>query len=63
MESSIELEHPLVLVVNDKIRDVSEILPVMELVKQSNMPLVLFSHDLQEDPASTMIYNNMKGII
>jgi len=62
VERSIELDHPLVLVVNDAITDVSEILPIMELVKKAKKPLVLFSKDLQEEPASTMIYNNMKGI-
>lgn len=35
----------------------------MELVKNAKKPLVLFSTDLREDPASIMIYNNTKGIV
>lgn len=35
----------------------------MEMAKKAKRPLVLFSSDLQEEPASTMIYNNSKGIV
>jgi len=35
----------------------------MELAKIAKKPLVVFSMDLQEEPASTMIYNNLKGIV
>ena len=38
----------MVLVVADKISKISEILPIMDLVKQSpsNRPLLIFSEDL-----------------
>ena len=60
VDQIVDLEQPLVLVVADKISKVSEILPVMDLVKQSpsNRPLLIFSEDLQDEPMSTMIYNN-----
>ena len=51
------------MVVDDAVKEVSQILPIMELVKKVNKPLVLFSKDLREDPTSTMVYNNMKGIV
>jgi hypothetical protein len=35
----------------------------MELAKKSKRPLVIFSMDLQEEPASTMVYNAKKGIL
>ena len=37
----------------------------MDIVKQSpsNRPLLIFSEDLQDEPMSTMIYNNQKDII
>lgn len=63
VEQFIELEHPLVLVVADKIKDVEEILPVLELVKKAKRPLVVFCEDLREDPMSAMVYNSKKGII
>ena len=63
LEQCIELDHPLVLVVANRIKHVEEILPIMELAKKQKRPLVLFSQDLQAEPASTMVYNSMKGIV
>lgn len=62
-DMTMELEHPLVLVVADRIQTVEEILPTLELAKKAKKPLVLFSMDLQDEPASTMIYNSKKGIL
>lgn len=59
----VELEHPLVLVVADKITQVSEVVPVLELCKRANRPLFLICEDLQPEPLSTMVYNNEKGIV
>jgi len=58
-----EMEAPLVLVVSDAIRDVKDIVPVMEICKKAQRPLLLFSEDLQPDPMSTLVYNNKKGIV
>ena len=65
LQNIIELEKPLVLVVADKITKVSQIVPIMEMVKKSPMKrsLLLVSEDLQQDPLSTMVYNNKKEII
>lgn len=46
IDQSIELEHPLVLVVADKIERVEQVVPILELCKKNKKPLVLFSMDL-----------------
>lgn len=63
VEQSLEFDHPLVLVVADKIEDIQQILPILEMVKKMKKPLVLFTMDLQEEPLSTLVYNNLKGIV
>jgi len=45
-ERMVELEQPLVLIVSDRITEVSEIVPVMELVKESKRPLIVFCEDM-----------------
>jgi len=40
------LEFPLVLVVGNKIKDVKEIIPILDLVKKTKRSFVLFSEDL-----------------
>ena len=51
------------MVVQGAITEVQEILPALELVKKVNKPLVVFSEDLRDEPASTMVYNCKKGIV
>lgn len=46
VEMSVNLDNPLVLVVGDRITSVSQILPIMELIKEKKKSLVLFSTDL-----------------
>ena len=38
-------------------------MPILDMVKKTNRPFLLFSMDLQEEPMSTMIYNNSKNIM
>jgi len=59
----VELEHPLVLVVADRITTVEEIAPILDMAKRANRQLFVVSEDLQEEPMSTMIYNNRKEIV
>ena len=51
------MSYPMVLVVADKITQAKEIVKVMDLVKSTNRPLLLFSEDLQQGPQGNMIYN------
>jgi len=50
-------------VVANSVTEVSQIAPILEMVKGTKRPLLLFSEDLQEGPMSTMIYNNSKDIV
>ena len=58
-----ELEQPLVLVVANAITEVSQIVPILDIVKKTSRPFVLFCEDLREEPMSTMIYNNEKNTV
>ncbi len=53
----------MILVVANSISEVSEIAPILDMVKGTKRPLLVFSEDLQEGPMSTMIYNNSKDIV
>ena len=63
VEQRCEMEYPLVLVVPNKIKEVKDISPILDLVKKTKRSLVLYSEDLQEEPLSMMVYNNSKEII
>ena len=61
MEQSVEFDNPLILVVGDSVAEISDLLPILEVVKSLKRPFVLFSTDLREEPASTMIFNAKRG--
>ena len=42
----VEMQYPLILVVGDKISDPGQIVRVMDMIKPTNRPLLLFSEDL-----------------
>lgn len=46
VEQRCEMDYPLVLVVPNKITDVKDISPILDLVKKTKRSLVLFSEDL-----------------
>ena len=58
-----ELDYPLVLIVTNKIDDTADITHILDLVKKTKRPLVVFSEDLQAEPLSLMVYNNNKDNI
>lgn len=46
IQQKCELDQPLILTVASKIKDQKDILHIMELVKKTKQPLVLFCEDL-----------------
>ena len=65
MKQICELERPYVLVVAGTISKVSQILPILEQVKNgpSKRPLFVLSENLMAEPLSTMVFNNKKSVV
>ena len=57
---STQLENPYVLVAGDKIQSVRELSPLLDQVKATGRPLLVFSTDLQKDPLSALLYCHKK---
>ena len=57
------LEDCLILISNDKIRDLKQVLPLLEKVAQANKSLLIIADDIEDVALNGLSLNKLKGVI
>jgi chaperonin GroEL len=61
--ANVEFESPYILLVDKKVDNINEILPILDKLAKTGKSLVIIAEDFSSQVLETLVTNNMRGIV
>lgn len=62
-EMKVEMDHPQILILDKKISNVHELLPILQAVATTGKQLLIIAEDIEGDVLSTLVVNKLRGTL